>query len=103
MRFARKSGRSIHSLQAKGIGGVIDPVAYGIDPFADTSFWYGIIVGLQFSEDLVGDCFITMGDFMNTFTYFDADIASFEKYFKWYNLAVYNPMQLWGNTMALYE
>lgn len=76
---------------------------YNIDSDSARSFVLGWVAGMQYKFDFLGDCFVTTAATLESLDYFGSDLENLKKYYNFYNLIVYSPVQVYGNFLATYE
>lgn len=67
------------------------------------SFPLGLVSGLQYNTNTWGRCFYATLDTVQFADYFEKDLQAFFEEGNFYQIAVYDPLRLSSNLLAVYE
>ena len=60
-------------------------------------------VSMHYNPEFASACFYVVVDTLNSLNYVVADVRNFAETKNWYNIGIYDPVQIYGNLIATYE
>ena len=67
------------------------------------AFFLGLVYGNQYKKTEPSKCFYSVLATVDSTDYFVQDFYDLLRYFEYYNLFIYDPVQFYGNLLATYE